>query len=186
VGNRHCRRITWSGRRSLLFDLNFLVIPVALLRLIPSWHPALAIATLILSWLLAASQTGRRSKVQYSGHRQGAWPFRLRQSRRCKSAPRSQRNDRRDRQNKPIEVIAAAYLVAARAARAATRTVPIVFVTGSDPVAADLVSSLNRPTGNVTGVAFMFTRFGSKNLEILQELVPNAALPSVTKTPPLP
>jgi hypothetical protein len=85
-----------------------------------------------------------------------------------------------------VEVIAAAYLVAARAAKAATWTVPIVFVTGSDPVAADLVSSLNRPTGNVTGVAFMFTRLGPKNLEILHELVPNAALPSVTKTPPLP
>jgi putative tryptophan/tyrosine transport system substrate-binding protein len=75
-----------------------------------------------------------------------------------------------------VEVIAAAYLVAARAAKAATRTVPIVFVTGSDPVAADLVSSLNRPTGNVTGVAFMFTRLGPKNLEILHELVPNAAV----------
>ena len=65
-----------------------------------------------------------------------------------------------------VGVIAAAYLVAARAAKAATQTVPIVFVTGSDPVAADLVSSLNRPTGNVTGVAFMFTRLGPKNLEI--------------------
>ena len=73
-----------------------------------------------------------------------------------------------------VGVIAAAYLVAARAAKAATKTVPIVFVTGSDPVAADLVSSLNRPTSNVTGVAFMFTRLGPKNLEILHELVPSA------------
>jgi putative ABC transport system substrate-binding protein len=75
-----------------------------------------------------------------------------------------------------VGVMAAAYLVAARAAKAATQTVPIVFVTGSDPVAADLVSSLNRPTGNVTGVAFMFTRLGPKNLEILHELVPNAVV----------
>ena len=66
-------------------------------------------------------------------------------------------------------VIAAAYLVATRAAKAATQAVPIVFVTGSDPVAAGLVSSLNRPTSNVTGVAFMFTRLGAKNLEILQD-----------------
>jgi putative ABC transport system substrate-binding protein len=82
-----------------------------------------------------------------------------------------------------VEVIAAAYLVAARAAKAATRTVPIVFVTGSDPIAADLVSSLNRPTGNVTGVAFMFTRLGPKNLEILHELVPNAAVIGVLVNP---
>jgi putative tryptophan/tyrosine transport system substrate-binding protein len=75
-----------------------------------------------------------------------------------------------------VGVIAAAYLVAARAAKAATQTVPIVFVTGSDPVAADLVASLNRPTGNLTGVAFMFTRLGPKNLEILHELVPNAVV----------
>ena len=82
-----------------------------------------------------------------------------------------------------VGVIAAAYLVAARAAKAATQTVPIVFVTGSDPVAADLVSSLNRPTGNVTGVAFMFTRLGPKNLEILHELVPNAAVIGVLVNP---
>jgi putative ABC transport system substrate-binding protein len=82
-----------------------------------------------------------------------------------------------------VEVIAAAYLVAARAAKAATRTVPIVFVTGSDPVAADLVSSLNRPAGNVTGVAFMFTRLGPKNLEILHELAPKATVVGVLVNP---
>jgi putative tryptophan/tyrosine transport system substrate-binding protein len=82
-----------------------------------------------------------------------------------------------------VGVIAAAYLVAARAAKAATQTVPIVFVTGSDPVAANLVSSLNRPTGNVTGVAFMFTRLGPKNLEILHELAPNAAVIGVLVNP---
>jgi putative tryptophan/tyrosine transport system substrate-binding protein len=82
-----------------------------------------------------------------------------------------------------VGVIAAAYLVAARAAKTATQTVPIVFVTGSDPVAADLVSSLNRPTGNVTGVAFMFTRLGPKNLEILHELAPNAAVIGVLVNP---
>src|SRR5262249_19284244 len=63
-----------------------------------------------------------------------------------------------------------------RAAEAATQTVPIVFVTGSDPVAAGLVSSLNRPTGNATGIAFLFTRLGEKNLATLHELVPNAAV----------
>ena len=75
-----------------------------------------------------------------------------------------------------VGIIAAAYLVAARAAEATTQTVPIVFITGSDPVAAGLVSSLNRPTSNATGIAFLFTRLGEKNLATLHELVPNARI----------
>jgi putative ABC transport system substrate-binding protein len=75
-----------------------------------------------------------------------------------------------------VGIIVAFYLVAARAAKSVTQTVPVVFVTGSDPVAAGLVSSLNRPTSNLTGVAFMFTRLGEKNLATLHELVPNAAV----------
>jgi putative ABC transport system substrate-binding protein len=82
-----------------------------------------------------------------------------------------------------VGVITAAYLVAARAAKAATQGIPIVFVTGSDPVAAGLVPSLSRPTGNVTGVAFMFTRLGAKNLEILHQLVPNATVIGVLVNP---
>jgi putative ABC transport system substrate-binding protein len=75
-----------------------------------------------------------------------------------------------------VGIIVAFYLVAARAAKAATQTVPIVFVTGSDPIVAGLVSSLNRPTSNLTGVAFMFTRLGEKNLATLHELVPTATV----------
>jgi len=75
-----------------------------------------------------------------------------------------------------VGIIVALYLVAARAAKAATQTVPTVFVTGSDPIEAGLVSSLNRPTSNLTGVAFMFTRLGEKNLATLHELVPNAVV----------
>jgi len=85
--------------------------------------------------------------------------------------------------DKGVRIIAAAYLVAALAAKAATQTVPIVFVTGSDPVAAGLVSSLNRPTGNLTGVAFMFTRLGPKNLAMLHELVPKAIVIGVLVNP---
>jgi len=73
-------------------------------------------------------------------------------------------------------VIAAALLPAALAAKAATQTIPIVFVSGSDPIAAGLVSSFSRPTGNVTGIAFMFTRLGAKNLELLHELLPKATV----------
>jgi putative tryptophan/tyrosine transport system substrate-binding protein len=75
-----------------------------------------------------------------------------------------------------VNIIVAAYLVAARAAEASTQAVPIVFITGSDPITAGLVSSLSRPTGNATGIAFMFTRLGEKNLATLHELVPNAVV----------
>jgi len=73
-----------------------------------------------------------------------------------------------------VTVIAADFLPAALAAKAATQTIPVIFLIGSDPIGSGLVSSVNRPTGNVTGVAFMFTRLGAKNLELLRALVPDA------------
>jgi putative ABC transport system substrate-binding protein len=61
-----------------------------------------------------------------------------------------------------------------RAAKAATPTVPILFAMGGDPVAANLVGSLSRPGGNVTGVVFFSGALGMKRMDLLRQLLPAA------------
>jgi putative ABC transport system substrate-binding protein len=66
--------------------------------------------------------------------------------------------------------------LSALAAKSLTGTIPILFVTASDPVQEGLVASLNRPGGNVTGVATLFLSLGAKQLGLVRDLLPNAHL----------
>jgi putative ABC transport system substrate-binding protein len=71
-------------------------------------------------------------------------------------------------------ILAAGGTVTPLAAKAATATVPIVFVIGADPVKADLVASLNRPAANITGVSLITHLLITKRVELLRELLPAA------------
>jgi putative ABC transport system substrate-binding protein len=85
-----------------------------------------------------------------------------------------------------VAVLVAAGTPAAVAAKPTITTIPIVFSAGGDPVALGLVAGLNRPGANVTGIANLSVELNSKQLQLLHELLPNAALFGVLADPGFP
>jgi putative ABC transport system substrate-binding protein len=73
-----------------------------------------------------------------------------------------------------VALIAASGVPSAQAAKAATQTIPVLFSVGDDPVRHNLIATIARPGGNVTGINFLSAELGAKRLELLRLLVPEA------------
>src|SRR6516165_6712584 len=85
---------------------------------------------------------------------------------------------------RPVDAIfTTGSAVSALAAKAATASIPIVFANGSDPVESGLVTSLNRPGGNVTGITFINNQLGPKRIQLLRLLNPRTSVVAVLVNP---
>ena len=80
-----------------------------------------------------------------------------------------------------VTVILSTALAAALATKAATTTIPIVFMSATDPIKDGLVASLNRPGGNLTGVSLLTGELVKKRLELSREVVPSATVVATTR-----
>ena len=85
-----------------------------------------------------------------------------------------------------VNVIATGGLPASLAAKSATSAIPVVFATGDDPVLVGLVTSLNRPDGNVTGISFLLSVLVGKRIELIRELAPSATTVAFLVDPTFP
>jgi putative tryptophan/tyrosine transport system substrate-binding protein len=100
-------------------------------------------------------------------------------------------NNRRDRLpalaadlvSRSVSVIIASGIEATLSAQVATKTIPVVFVVGVDPVSAGIVASLNHPGGNLTGVADLTGQLGPKQLQVLHEAIPGATVFAILVNP---
>ena len=143
----------------------------------------------VIGYLSAGSEKGFRTRLaafrrglQETGYREGdnvAFAYRWADGRNERLPPLAA-----DLVALQVSVIATPGSVAATlAAKSATRTIPIVFETGVDPVASGFVSSLARPEGNVTGVTSLNFEVAPKRLELLRELMPAATVVFVLVNP---